>query len=193
MSEAIIRLFWQAVSDLARTGIPAAVVDGTPVQRERAVGRAVAHAMHRRRPGNVSFYVIHEDWDPSSLATPTRPPQPDIGIALLSTGTAIWPIEFKLMPGDAAVAEYTKEYQGNFLTCRYAADTAEGALIACLEAGRPAIALSNIAKALGLMLVPGVSHRPTKRYHKMSVASRHVPAGKPYNATIRCHHIVLQF
>lgn len=191
MSEAILRLFWRAVADVAKTGVPIPIVEGVPVQRERAVARSIALAMQRLRPSAVSFYVMHEDWDFSSLTTPDRPPQPDIGIALLATGTAIWPIEFKLMKGDAAVTDYVKEYRANFLTCKYAGDTAEGALVACLATGRPSVALANIASAVGLPFAPGVTHRPTKRYHKISDAARHVPPGKAYSPTIRCHHIVL--
>jgi hypothetical protein len=194
MSLDILQLFWRAIAALRTTGIPAAFVAGRPVERERAIAMAVCMEMQRLRRKRLSFSVHHETWEFTSVTRSRRPPQPDIGISLLGGASpALWPIEFKLASTDRQVAPYVKELRGSFLTCRYAADSAEGAIVACLGAGSEDAFLANVAARLApVPFRRGATHRPSARYHQTSTHRRKVPSGRPYKATVRCHHLVVR-
>jgi hypothetical protein len=96
----------------------------------------------------------------------------------------------KVLETDSDVHDYVKEVRENFLTCRYAPFTAEGALVGYLKAGSPARFLNNIAVTVPCQMKVGWNNPP--RHHTWSDHPRCVPDGKDYLPTVRCHHLILE-
>ncbi|MHC5833845.1 MAG: hypothetical protein ACYT04_000000102060, partial [Nostoc sp.] len=82
------------------------------------------------------FDVQHEVYEfESRQSAKAQPPQYDIAFILRANDTIIWPLEAKVLISDGAVAEYIKEINGNFLTCRYAPFSSEGGMLGYLFFG----------------------------------------------------------
>jgi hypothetical protein len=100
----------------------------------------------------------------------------------------MWPLEAKVLRSDRDVGRYVNEITGNFLTCRYAPFSGEGAMLGYLLAGASADVLENIAFKTPCILD---DHPELASYnHKTSDHVRLVPADKPYPINFRCHHMI---
>ena len=158
---------------------------------ERDITQLLEPKMHEVMTGLEPFYVQHEHYEHESRKTaPAQPPQYDIAFVLRSDQRVMWPLEAKVLRTDASVAEYVKEIQLNFLTCRYSPFSNEAAMLGYLLVGSSEITFANIAKK-GKWGLSAHNHFP-KRNHRTSDHERKVPEGKPYPIHFRCHHLLLQ-
>jgi hypothetical protein len=158
---------------------------------ERNITQLLEPEMRKVMSGLEPFYVQHEPYEHESRkAAPAQPPQYDIAFVLNDNPRIMWPLEAKVLRTDASVAEYVKEIQLNFLTCRYSPFSNEAAMLGYLLVGNCEIAFANIAKR-GKWKLIAHDHSP-KRDHRTSDHKRKVPEGKPYPAYFRCHHVLLQ-
>ena len=123
------------------------------------------------------------------LAASAQPPLYDLAFVLTSNPRIMWPLEAKVLRTEGGVGQYAKEVSENFLTCRYAPFSAEGAMIGYLVAGDPVNVFANIEMKVCCTL----EHHPDfpNHNHKTSFHERSVPAGKRYPASFRCHHLIM--
>jgi hypothetical protein len=101
----------------------------------------------------------------------------------------MWPLEAKVLRTDGAVGQYTREITENFLTCRYAPFSGDGAMLGYLLEGEPTRAFENIA----IKTPCALEDHPDfySHYHKISVHERSVPEGKDYPVNFSCHHLIM--
>lgn len=140
--------------------------------------------------GYEPFDVQHGPYeDETRQPSPAQPPQYDIAFFLKANPRIMWPLEAKVLRTDGAVAPYIKDLKKEFLTCRYAPFSSEGAMLGYLLSGEPA----NVFRRLEAKVPCDLFHHPTfpDRDHKYSDHTRHVPTNKPYPAHFRCHHLIL--
>ena len=100
-------------------------------------------------------------------------------------------MEAKVLENSAAVSEYVRDIQEEYLKCRYAPFSSEGSMLGYLLSGAPTDAFRHIAKRVPCKLKdhPSFLSRP----QKVSKHVRSVPIGKSYPVTFRCHHLMLEF
>jgi hypothetical protein len=158
---------------------------------ERNITQLLEPKMHKVMTGLEPFYVQHGPYEHESRkVAPAQPPQYDIAFVLYDNPRIMWPLEAKVLRTDSGMAEYVKEIQLNFLTCRYSPFSNEAAMLGYLLVGSSEIAFANIAKK-GKWELSAHNHFP-KRNHRTSDHKRKVPEGKPYPIHFRCHHLLLQ-
>jgi len=166
------------------------VVDGRDL--ERSITQLLEPRIARAMSGDEPFYVQHGAFERETmLPAPAQPPQYDIAFILKSDEQVMWPMEAKVLETAGAVSEYIKDIHGQFLTCRYAPFSDEGAMLGFLLSGVADDAFRNIAKKVPCELEnhPVFSSRP----QKLSNHIRSVPLGKSYPTKFRCHHLMLEF
>jgi len=185
---------WQAC-DALRTTILDQIggVDKSILSIERSITQLLVPEIRKVMPSASPYDVEHGLYEFESLAGPSaQPPAYDIGFVPRANAhkRRIWPIEAKVLETDCTLSEYVKEVRGNFLTCRYAPFSPEGAMLAYLLAGKPSVVFKNIEKLLDCCLYDYPVFRD--RDHKTSDHQRTVPKGKDYPRDFRCHHLVLE-
>ena len=159
-------------------------------QLERSITQLLEPRIHKAMTGDEPFYVQHEVYEYETRASsPAQPPQYDIAFVLYQNPRIMWPLEAKVLRTDGTVAPYIKDLKDEFLTCRYAPFSSEGAMLGYLISGEPA----NVFRHLEAKVPCQLFHHPTfpERAHRYSEHLRHVPANKPYPAHFRCHHLIL--
>jgi hypothetical protein len=188
MSAAMIALIWEAV-ELLTAEVTTVQYDEIPEQLERGLGFLLSTRISRVIDRALPFVAVHEPPELERIATArARPPQPDLGFVMNGNDRVIWPVEMKVLKNDRDVSEYAKEVNANFLTCKYAALTAEGAMLAYLLRGDPEVAYQMIADAIPCTLLPGWTDPP--RNHRISEHQRAVPVDEDYSPKLRCHHLI---
>jgi hypothetical protein len=75
-----------------------------------------------------------------------QPPEYDLAYVLRADERIMWPLEAKVLETDGDVGEYIKDLKNEFLTCRYAPFSSEGAMLAYLLSGKPEIVFGNLAQ-----------------------------------------------
>lgn len=162
----------------------------TPVQIERQLGFLLHNRIAQLRDSALPFIVVHEPTEFEFLKTPkARPPQPDLGFVMNGNDRIIWPVEMKLLPDDSDATAYASEIRDNFITCRYAPFTGEGAMFGCLLKGTPAAAFVTISQEVPCKLTAGAFNPP--REHMVSRHARTVPSGRHYAPEVCCHHLLV--
>jgi len=123
------------------------------------------------------------------VSVSAQPPLYDLAFVLKSNPRIMWPMEAKVLRSDGDVGRYVNEITDNFLTCRYAPFSGEGAMLGYLLAGDPAIVFENIAFKTPCSLKdhPAFFSHP----HKTSDHIRTVPIDKHYPINFRCHHLIM--
>lgn len=165
-------------------------VDGRDLERSitQLLAPRIAHAMS----GDEPFYVQHSPYERETMQpAPAQPPQYDIAFILRKEERIMWPMEAKVLETSGAVSEYIKDVHEQFLTCRYAPFTGEGAMLGYLLSGIAGDAFQNIARKAPCKLEahPAFSSRP----QKLSRHIRNIPSGKAYPSKFCCHHLMLGF
>ncbi len=157
---------------------------------EREITQLLEPRIRRCMPEYTFCYVQHEpkERETRELA-PEQPPEYDLAFVLLSNERIMWPMEAKVLETDRRIGEYASEVKGNFLTCRYAPFSSEGAMLGYLLSGAPDAALANIAAVLNARLV--TSRHFQGRHHRTSSHCRQVPVGKSYPREFLCHHLIM--
>lgn len=125
------------------------------------------------------------------MPSPAQPPLYDIAFVLRQNERIMWPMEAKVLKTDGAVGDYIKEVENNFLKCRYAPFSGEGAMLGYLLSGIPAKAFNNISLKGRYNLNDHAGFQ--KRNHKISYHKRQVQAGKTHPVDFCCHHMVMEF
>ena len=191
--DAVTRLLgfvWTAY-DLLRQEV-LAQVDCAQADRdlERSVTQYLEPRIRRAMPDCSPFYVQHGPHEfETAKRPPAQPPQPDIAFVPRENERVMFPLEAKTLRTVDKVGAYVSEIRGNFLTCRYAPFSSEGAMLGYLVTGDPAQAFDNIAAKVPCQLTPHPAF--LDRDHRTSDHMRSVPLGKSYPHKFRCHHMIL--
>ena len=157
---------------------------------EREISQLLEIRIRRSMPQVTFCYIQHEPKERETRKpAPAQPPEYDLAFVLYSNERIMWPMEAKILKTDQQVDGYIKDIQNEFLTCRYAPFSDEGAMLGYMLSGLPDIVFLKIAEALGAKLK---GHRDfPNRYHRISSHLRLVPKGKPYPKNFRCHHLMM--
>ena len=186
-SEIILGFIWQAYDQL-RSDNP--TIDGRDL--ERSITQLLEPRIHRVMSGDEPFYVQHGPNERETMKEqPAQPPQYDLAFILNAEERIMWPLEAKVLETDGAVSNYVRDIREEFLKCRYAPFSSEGAMLAYLLSGTPGHAFHNISEKVPCELVDHPSF--TSRPQKVSRHLRSVPTGKAYPASFSCHHLILEF
>ncbi len=140
--------------------------------------------------GYEPFDVQHGPYEyETRQPSPAQPPQYDIAFSLKANPRIMWPLEAKVLRTDGVVAPYIKDLKNEFITCRYAPFSSEGAMLGYLISGEP----DNVFRHLEAKIPCQLHTHPTfpNNRHRYSEHLRNVPKGKPYPAHFRCHHLIL--
>jgi hypothetical protein len=187
----LIKLVWKGYDLLTQKVLSQIDSDRNEEHLERSITQLLERKIRKGMTGDEPFDVQHEAYEiESSQSAQAQPPQYDIAFILLANERIIWPLEAKVLKSDGAVAEYVKEINKNFITCRYAPFSSEGGMLGYLLAGVASKAYSNITAKVPCTL----SHHPDfpTRNHKTSNHERIVPSGKSYPVDFCCHHLLLE-
>jgi hypothetical protein len=186
-SEILLDFIWQAYDQMKKDS---PFVDCRDL--ERSITQLLEPRIHRAMTGDEPFYVQHGSFERETMkSAPAQPPEYDIAFVLYADERIMWPIEAKVLETAGTVSEYVEDVREQFLTCRYAPFSSEGAMLGYLLTGTPVDAFHNITVKVPCNLEehPVFPSRP----HKLSHHVRTVPVGKPYPSTFRCHHLILEF
>jgi len=159
---------------------------------ERSITQILEPRIHREMSGDEPFFIQRGPYERETMKSPpAQPPQYDLAFILNADERIMWPMEAKVLETVMAVSEYARDIQEEYLKCRYAPFSSEGAMLGYLLSGAPSDAFRNIAEKVPCELEnhPGFPSRP----QKLSKHVRSVPTGKPYPLTFRCHHLMLEF
>ena len=186
-STILLGFLWRAY-DQMRSDNPS--IDGRDL--ERSITQVLEPRIHRAMSGDEPFFIQHGPYERETMKKPpAQPPQYDLAFILNADERIMWPMEAKVLETVVAVAEYARDLQEQYLKCRYAPFSSEGAMLGYLLSGAPTDAFRNIAEQVPCELAdhPGFPSRP----QKVSNHVRSVPTGKPYPLAFRCHHLMLEF
>lgn len=157
---------------------------------ERELTQLLEPRIRHCMPSDAFCYVQH---GPNERETrkpaPAQPPEYDLAFVLYANERIMWPLEAKVLPTDQQVDAYVKDVKNEFLTCRYAPFSEEGAMLGYMLSGCPLKAFAKIAQELGVMLVLHPDF--ARRHHRVSSHIRSVPSGKRYPKRFRCHHLMM--
>jgi hypothetical protein len=124
------------------------------------------------------------------VSASAQPPLYDLAFVLKSNPRIMWPLEAKVLKTDCAVGPYVNELAENFLKCRYAPFSREGAMLGYLLAGHPAHVFAGIASKVPCILA---DHPDFVSYnHKTSIHKRSASSEKLCSLDFRCHHLIME-
>jgi hypothetical protein len=159
---------------------------------ERSITQLLEARVHRAMSGDEPFYIQHGPYERETMKPPpAQPPQYDLAFVLNADERAMWPLEAKVLENSKSVSNYAIDVREQFLTCRYAPFSAEGAMLGYLLSGTTAEAFRNIALKVPCEL-KGHFRFPSHA-HRISFHRRTVPPEKSYPADFLCHHLVFEF
>lgn len=187
LSAILLGFVWQAYDQMRR--------DDPPVNKkdlERSITQLLEPRVHRAMSGDEPFYVQHGPYERETMkAPPAQPPQYDLAFILHAAEEIMWPLEAKVLETAVAVSEYAHDIREEYLKCRYAPFSSEGAMLGYLLSGTPTEAFHAVAEKVPCELEdhPSFLFRP----QKLSRHTRSVPVGKAYPPLFRCHHLMLEF
>ncbi len=186
-SRQLLGLVWSGYEALATTRPQ---FDGRDL--ERSITQVLEPRIRDAMSGDEPFYIQHGPFERETMARPpAQPPQYDLAFVLRADERIMWPIEAKVLATSNSVADYVRDVQNEFLSCRYAPFSASGAMLGYLLSGAPDDALAMIAQRLNCILSPIAEYatRPNRR----SRHRRSAPVGKPYPVDFDCYHVILEF
>ena len=159
---------------------------------ERSITQLLEPRIGRALSGDEPFYVQHGPSERESMQPPpAQPPQYDIAFILRKDERIMWPMEAKVLETSGAVAEYVKAIHEQFMTCRYAPFSGEGAMLGYLLSGTADNAFQNISNKTPCEMKDHPAF--SSRSQKLSRHIRNVPSGKVYPSKFCCHHLILEF
>jgi hypothetical protein len=182
-SEIMLGFVWRGYDQL-RSDKPS--VNGQDL--ERSITQLLAPRIDRTMSGDEPFYVQHGPFERETMQLPpAQPPQYDIAFVLRKEERIMWPMEAKVLETSGAVSEYIKDIREQFLTCRYAPFTGEGAMLGYLLSGTTGDAFQNIARK-----TPCELEAHPSRPQRLSRHTRNIPSGKANPSKLTCHHLMLE-
>ena len=160
---------------------------------ERDITMSLERRIRKVMTGDEPYIVQHNPYEEETRKpSPAQPPQYDIAFVVNADERVMWPLEAKVLKSDseAAVTAYANDINNEYLTCRYAPFSSEGAMVGFLMSGEENVAFNSIEVKVPCKL----KHHPAfpKRPHKTSDHSRTVPPGKIYPCDFRCHHLLMR-
>lgn len=159
---------------------------------ERSITQALVPKIRSAMSSYEPYDIEHGPYEHETKAPPpAQPPQYDFAFISKADGKFKWPLEAKVLETPGTLAEYQRDLENEFLTCRYAPFSSEGAMVGYLLTGTAAVTLLNIEKKLGCTLDDGAF--APGRPHRTSGHVRSVPNGKPYPPNFKCHHLILEY
>jgi hypothetical protein len=187
-SAILLAFVWKGY-DLLMTELPAGI-DAKDL--ERSITQSLELRIRRVMTGDEPFDIQHGPYERETMkARPAQPPQYDLAFVYRAAERIMWPLEAKVLETDGAVGEYVKDVKNEFLTCRYAPFSSEGAMLGYLLSGNPKNVFTNLAAKIPCCLT---AHQDfSGRPHMMSEHQRQVEIGKPYPRDFCFHHLVLEF
>ncbi|MDD5724433.1 MAG: hypothetical protein PHY29_11965 [Syntrophales bacterium] len=189
-STIMLEFVWKGYELLCTEVLSEVDVNLADEQLERNITLYLVPRIRRHMSGYEPFDVEHEVDEFETRVSPSaQPPRYDIAFILRNNQRIMWPLEAKVLRTDGAVGPYVGEVTENFLTCRYAPFSSEGAMLGYLLAGQSVNVFRNIEEKVPCSLEnhPGF----TSHNHKKSNHNRKVPAGKQYPNNFRCHHLIM--
>lgn len=187
-SARLLTFVWKAY-DLLLAELPAGI---NPRDLERSVTQSLELRIRGVMTGDEPFDIQHGPYERETMkAPPAQPPQYDLAFVYLAAEQIMWPLEAKVLEADGAVGEYVKDVNNEFLTCRYAPFSSEGAMLAYLLSGSPKNVFKNLVVKIPCRLTAHSKY--VGRPHMVSKHQRQVEPGKPYPTFFLCHHLVLEF
>lgn len=174
----------------ALTGINPALADD---DLERDITMNLERRIRRVMTGDEPFIVQHGPYEEETRKpAPAQPPQYDIAFVLNADERIMWPLEAKVLRSDsvAAVAAYADDVNNQFLTCRYAPFSSEGAMLGYLMSGDEDVAFNSVETKVPCALTGHPDF--LSRHHKTSDHKRKVPADRAYPCDFRCHHLMMR-
>lgn len=192
--DAISRLFnfvWTGCDTLSLQVLKDIDLSQNPEDLERSLTQYLEPRIHQAMEGFEPFHIQHGPHEHETRkASPAQPPLYDLAFVWFANPRIMLPIEAKLLPTDGSVANYIKDIRNEFLTCRYAPFSSQGAMLGYLLAGTPSRAFETISKKLSCTM-----HEPdglSARHHRCSDHRRKVPRGKHYPAKFKLHHLIFE-
>ena len=190
-SRMLLDLVWRSIDRLLAQDLNVVPLSESDEDKERSLNFLLYLRVSECLSGYEPFRIVHEPPEQTKRrGRGARPPQPDLGFVLNNYPRAVWPLEAKVLSNDRAVGPYLAEIQNNFITCRYATFSGEGAMVGYLLYGDPERTFAAIATALALPVVPH-PHFPD-RTQKMSRHQRTEVSLPNSPREFICHHVVLR-
>jgi hypothetical protein len=151
---------------------------------EREFTELLEIRIRQSMPPETFCYIQHESKERETRKPPpAQPSEYDLAFVLFANERIKWPVEAKILKTDQQVA------QDEFLTCKYAPFSAEGAMLGYMLSGDPEKAFIKIGGSLRTKLDTHPDF--PDRNHRISSHRRKVPKGKVYPNIFRCHHLML--
>lgn len=190
MAVRMFAAFWAGWDQFSEEVLGSIDVSAAEDDLERSITQSLTIYVRRQLTGNEPFDVIHGAFEHESrLPAPAQPPAYDFAFVLLRNQRMMWPVEAKVVKTDESIRHYLLDVNEQFLRCRYAPFSGEGAMLAYLLEGSETKVFARIEQALKCELSPHEEFRA--RHHRVSQHDRIVPAGKEYLPRLTCHHIVV--
>lgn len=168
----------------------APAVDGRDL--ERSITQLLEPRIRQAMCGDEPFYIQHGPSERETMkAQPAQPPEYDMAFVLKADERFMWPMEAKVLETSGSVSEYVADVRDQFLTCRYAPFSSDGAMLGYLLSGAAADVFRNIEVKLPCTLEDNPVF--SSRTQKLSHHRRSVPLGKLYSSVFRCHHLILDY
>ncbi len=159
---------------------------------ERSITESLEWRIRKVMSGDEPYEAQHLRHERETMMeSPAQPPQYDLAFFLRANEEIMWPLEAKVLETEGAVGEYVKDVNNEFLSCRYAPFSSEGAMLGYLLSGTTDGVFRNLEAKIpcSLRAHPNFPNRPCK----MSEHIRYVETGKPYPVHFRCYHLILEF
>lgn len=159
---------------------------------ERSITQLLEPRVRDAMTGDEPFYIQHGSFERETMQpAPAQPPEYDLAFVLRADERIMWPLEAKVLETSKKTANYIKDIENEFLTCRYAPFSGSGAMLGFLLDGSPDDAFKKITEKLecSLETITTISSRP----NRVSRHSRTVPIGKSYPSEFECYHLMLEF
>lgn len=190
ISAQIARCLWGAYDLLKAELLRRPFRDPDDYVLECSITEELESRVHDTMSGEEPFRVQHEcrEWEGSPPGT-TRPPQYDIAFKLRANSRTKWPVEAKVLRTPGQVSAYVADLNEQFLTCRYAPLSSEGAMLGYLLSGTADAAFTAIAAAVPCALADYAD--ASGRAHKTSDHIRTASTCRNSPANFRCHHLIM--
>jgi hypothetical protein len=184
----LLNFVWHGYDQLLKD-LPAGIDDR---DLERSITESLELRIQDVMSGYEPYTIQHGPYERETMKLPpAQPPQYDLAFKIRNKEWIMWPLEAKVLETDGAVGDYKNDVTNEFLTCRYAPFSSEGAMLGYLLAGTVESVFNNLEAKIPCVLVahPEFPNRPCK----ISDHTRRVEVGKPYPAFFRCHHLIMEF
>ena len=143
-SALLLAFVWQGY-DLLVAELPAGT---NPKDLERSITQSFELRIRKVMSGDEPFDIQHSPRERETMKSRGQPPEYDLAFVLRADERIMWPLEAKVLETDDDVAAYVTDVKNEFLTCRYAPFSSEGAMLGYLLSGIPKNVFANVAGSI---------------------------------------------